>query len=887
MGQIPSACVCACVSRERMSGRGGGRVNNNNGKGNIGISGIPAASRKMVQSLKEIVNCPEPEIYAMLKECNMDPNEAVNRLLSQDPFHEVKSKREKKKENKDTTDARPRGANNMSNRGGRGGADRTGRGGPGRPAYFSSNESSTMHSKSSYKKENGANAYAGPSPSASGMAGNNINWQPPYHSDSVATENKMSTVGAGDGVSSSSQPSPGYQSAWMGVPGQVSMADIVKMGRPQNKASTMPSHQSVNHHHATAPPLAASHQDFLPSENHASKVVEINSEPELDVNQHVHSKDEWPSIEQPTAASASSVREVPADSELYGDLSNLPLDRGSQHIESQFDDVQSSEDAHVESFDVNHMGPASVSTRNMQEDSSGGSSIFDNNMYGNINSYQSHIHNFENNEAEDGASSVAANLQKLSLQNDDQGVQPEKDNPSVIIPNHLQVHTQECSHLSFGSFGSGMNSGFSGHFASMSMNNSLEETPEVVDASSTDHSDTRNPEYYGDEHLRNTVDESLVHRAGVSAANYDTPSVPQAETLKETSESSQGNQYAFPSSTPGYSYENTQQLNAAFNNAQTSSQMQNIAPFSSVMQAYTNSLPSALLASTVQTGRETDIPYSPFPVSQSLPTKYSSAASSISGPGLSMSEALRAGGVSTPQPTPQTHPGANVATGPALPQHLAVHSYSQPTLPLGHFANMISYPFLAQSYTYMPSAFQQTFAGNNTYHQSLAAVLPQYKNSVSVSSLPQSAAVPSGYGYGSSTSIPGGNFPLNAPTAPAGTTIGYDDVLSSQYKDASHLISLQQNENSAMWMHGPGSRTMSAVPASTYYNFQGQNQQPGVFRQGQQPSQHFGAPGYPNYYHSQTGMSLEHQPQNTRDGSLGGTQGQPSKQAQQLWQNIY
>ncbi|XP_034932445.1 uncharacterized protein [Populus alba] len=870
-----------------MSGRGGG-VNNNNGKGNTGISGIPAASRKMVQSLKEIVNCPEPEIYAMLKECNMDPNEAVNRLLSQDPFHEVKSKREKKKEvenNKDSTDSRPRGANNMSNRGGRGGADRNGRGGPGRPAYFSSNESSTLHSKPSYKKENGANAYAGP-PSASGMAGNNINWQPPYHSDSVATENKMSTVGAGDVVSSSSQPSPGYQSAWIGVPGQVSLADIVKMGRPQNKASTMPSHQSVNHHHATAPPLAASHHDFHSSENHASKVVEINTEPEIDVNQHVHSNDEWPSIEQPTAASASPVREVPADSELYGDLSNLPLDRGSQHVKSQFDDVQSSEDAD-ESFDANHLGPASVSTRNMQEDCSGGSSIFDNNMYGNINSYQSHRHTFENNEAEDGALSVAANLHQLSLRNDDQGAQPEEDNPSVIIPNHLQVHTQECSHLSFGSFGSGMNSAFPGHYASMPMNNSLEETSEVVDASSTDHSDTRNPEYYGDEHLRNTVDESLIHRAGVSAANYDTPPVPQAETLKETSEAAQGNQYAFPSSTPGFSYENTQQLSAAFNNSQTSTQMQNIAPFSSVMQAYTNSLPSALLASTVQTGRETDLPYSPFPVTQSLPTKYNSAASSISGPGISMSEALRAGGVSTPQPTPQMLPGANVATGPAPPQHLAVHSYSQPTLPLGHFPNMISYPFLAQSYTYMPSAFQQTFSGNNTYHQSLAAVLPQYKNSVSVSSLPQSAAVPSGYGYGSSSSIPAGNFPLNAPTAPAGTTIGYDDVLSSQYKDASHLISLQQNENSAMWMHGPGSRTMSAVPASTYYNFQGQNQQPGVFRQGQQPSQHFGAPGYPNYYHSQSGMSVEHQQQNTRDGSLGGSQGQPSKQAQQLWQNSY
>jgi len=57
-----------------MSGKGGGGHK----------AGIPPASRKMVQSLKEIVsNIPEHEIYATLKDCNMDPNEAVSRLLSQ------------------------------------------------------------------------------------------------------------------------------------------------------------------------------------------------------------------------------------------------------------------------------------------------------------------------------------------------------------------------------------------------------------------------------------------------------------------------------------------------------------------------------------------------------------------------------------------------------------------------------------------------------------------------------------------------------------------------------------------------------------------------------------------------------------------------------------
>ncbi|GAB4846667.1 hypothetical protein Ancab_025673 [Ancistrocladus abbreviatus] len=51
----------------------------------------PVVPKKMVQSLKEIVNCPEREIYAMLKECNMDPNEAVNCLLSQEISMESQS----------------------------------------------------------------------------------------------------------------------------------------------------------------------------------------------------------------------------------------------------------------------------------------------------------------------------------------------------------------------------------------------------------------------------------------------------------------------------------------------------------------------------------------------------------------------------------------------------------------------------------------------------------------------------------------------------------------------------------------------------------------------------------------------------------------------------
>ncbi|ONK61269.1 uncharacterized protein A4U43_C08F27950 [Asparagus officinalis] len=60
---------------------------------------ISVRVRKIIQSIKEIVgNHSDADIYAVLKESNMDPNETAQKLLNQDPFHEVRRKRDKKKE---------------------------------------------------------------------------------------------------------------------------------------------------------------------------------------------------------------------------------------------------------------------------------------------------------------------------------------------------------------------------------------------------------------------------------------------------------------------------------------------------------------------------------------------------------------------------------------------------------------------------------------------------------------------------------------------------------------------------------------------------------------------------------------------------------------------
>ncbi|KAJ9565733.1 hypothetical protein OSB04_001699 [Centaurea solstitialis] len=894
----------------RGGGGGGGNNTNNNGGG---VQGIPAASRKMVQSLKEIVNgVSEPEIYSALKDCNMDPNEAVNRLLSQDPFHEVKSKREKKKEVrgerrhgtymvppfseslffKDTTESRPRGVGSNSNRGARSGADRyAGRSGS---TQFNSSESGGLHGK--LKRENGTNSYTSSSAPAYGVAATNANRSPPSFSGSFGTENKASTFSVADGTAT--VPQQPYQSAWLGVPGQKSMADIVKMGKPQNKTYSNPiSSQTINQSAYMQPPSA--HYELHSLEDYASKAPEIHPDHDATADQYVSPEDEWPSIEQPQSVGVQSILEPRVESELNVGQSNLPFERSNQYGGSQTDEAQEEDESVFEDHAANHVGTASVSSRKLLDDNTSGSApLYDNDLYKNMDSFHPEDHAFEHKEVEEGdasASSVSANMQQLNIQEERHLDEPEEEVPSVVIPNHLQVQTADCSHLSFGSFGASMNPGFPGSFASRKLRSSIEETPAEADTSSVGPSETRNSEYYGDESII-TSESNPVHRVVPSSVSYDLPSASQTEVLKqESSEATHANQYSFPSSTPGpgYTFDSTQLLNPSFPQSQTPTQIQNTTPFSNVMQAaYTNSLPSTLLAANGHPVRESDLSYSPFPISQSMSTKYGSSVSSISGSTISMAEALKTGVFSSSQPTQQTPPGNTVHTGPALPQHL-VHPYSQPNLP---YANMIGYPFLPQNYTYMPSGFQQAFAGNSTYHQQLAAVLPQYKNSVSVSSLPQSAAVPSGYGsFGNSTAIPG-NYQVNQPAGPAGSTLSYDDVLNAHYKENSQLLSLQQNENSAMWLHGAGSRTMSAMPASTYYSFQGQNQQPSGFRQAQQqqqPSQSYGGASlnYPNFYHnSQADLQ-----QNSRDGSLvGGSQGQPKPQQQQqqqsqqqLWQNSY
>ena len=327
----------------------------------------------------------------------------------------------------------------------------------------------------------------------------------------MATE-KTYALGISDGPSSSSQR-PGLQSAWMGNAGQVSMADIVKMGRPQARPSVHHSSiQSGNHQNILLPP-AVSDDNLHSLQGYASKVSETNTNQGHALSENVPQNDDWSCIENQHDVRGYEDVDAHASSEYYANSSNFAETDWQQ--KNPLDEYEA-EDGSVENADNDEY--ASISAKSTSEDNTGGTSVFYD-LLGNkflpfLQTSFSVIMAMEISvlcilfivlckthtcvlifgfffSAEDDVSSVAANIEQLNIQRDDQGTEQEDENPSVVIPNHLQLHTPECMNLSFGSFGSGNPLSGPGSFTSRPLKSKLEETSGATDVSTIENSDTR------------------------------------------------------------------------------------------------------------------------------------------------------------------------------------------------------------------------------------------------------------------------------------------------------------------------------------------------------------------------------------------------------------
>ncbi|KAG0461041.1 hypothetical protein HPP92_021338 [Vanilla planifolia] len=830
-----------------MSGGSGGGIGRGNGA--AAASGIPAGARRMVQTIKEIVNLPDQEIYVTLKECGMDPSEAVQRLLSQDSFHEVKSKRDKKKEMKEPPDSRSRTTKSTSNRGVRSGSDRS----PRRSSILStSNES---RGKVVQKKEDVL--------SSSILGTSYSGRRATVGRETASNESLLPLTGIANGSSFQAQSPSSYQQGWTGIPGHVSMADIVKMGRPQGKLSGYSTNAGKNssnvfHNQITSDatklgpnsvnpvqPSVLNHESHSWPDDHqlAEDVAYIPGTPRtMQV-----SDDSWPSISQPNFGNDLAIADMSATATSYGDASK-PLLVGDelQLHQAKVDEIPEIQQ-NAESESLQEGSPRSESLSEME------------------NSLE-----------------ISEVKTKLSLQKDGLVAPSLEDNPAVIIPRHLQVTNADCSHLSFGSFSSGISTTFPGSSSSNQLNCNLEVTDVADGFPSLHKSDARNSNYYDNGGLTSQINEDAVSRGAMSSMTYDMSTASVSEVIQDDAKNrTREISYNFPSLSGYGASSSTQQSAIAFAAPQASLQMQNLASLSTLMQSYTSSLQSSLLQPTLQPLRDLDLPFSPLLTTQSVSAKHS-AETSISGPAISMSE-VKPNAFPNLEPS-QSSSGNNVPVGHSIPQQLPIHHYSQATLPLGPFANVISYPFLPPSYTYLPSAaFPQPYTSNGPFHQSLAVApnaalkysLPQYKSNISVSSLAQPPTIAAAYGnyVGSTTS---GN-----------TTLGLDEALSSQYKEGMHYLHLQQqNESSPCGVNGGSSRTVSPFPHNAFYGVQGQNQL-NSFRQAQQQPSAYGPMGYHNLYQDQLGSQSHEHHQSPGEANHDGSHGNPSQSSHQMWQHGY
>lgn len=215
-----------------------------------------------------------------------------------------------------------------------------------------------------------------------------------YFSDVTAPEVKVPAVGIADNISSTPQTSSAYQSTWGCAPGQVSMADIVKMGKPKVPAQSNATH-NINNQHVQETSSATLQHNLRSSEDYAPKISEEGFESTVSSSQHLTVDDEWPTIEHPSPSTVPSVSKNHADAELHPDPSSLQFDVINRH--SLTENVEPVEDGTAEDHGADHVvGSASLCV--MHEDSSGGASLFDSDLYRKRGSYQPHSHTLEHQE---------------------------------------------------------------------------------------------------------------------------------------------------------------------------------------------------------------------------------------------------------------------------------------------------------------------------------------------------------------------------------------------------------------------------------------------------------------------------------------------------------
>ncbi|KAJ4825492.1 hypothetical protein Tsubulata_037481 [Turnera subulata] len=757
-------------SEGKTSNRGGG--GGRDGGGVQAAGEIPPGEKKMVQSLREIVGdgCTDEEIYAALADCHMDPSDALNRLLSQDTFHEVKSKRERRKEMKETHESKARGTTNGYRAVRVAGEHSNGR--------LQSQISYNDLGKTPHRRENGVVPPSVTCVPSLTYRVKTMKEQPPSlpssHGNYINTDSGQQISGAGDTVASSS--SAVTQSAWSGgTAGHFSMANILKMGRSQSRSSQTAQGapyipQGEDSQNSSLYRLKSPYDSPHPLEEmdrnleHHSHVSKANLDSSVASSDHgfdtqLSVSEKQNAFNVPSVLNASTAtwgEKLPRISNVIGDGTRLPDGSQSDEVRVLDGEVSSTSSGpdRVE-FD-------SSSSRKQNLNGLGGAS---------------HLSE---------VSSAAVSLKELNL-GKDPTVPSSEGNREVVFPNYMQAVSADCSHLSFGTYKSGAQAALPGPLSSNASKFSLEQASEMR-GSPPEFLETRNSVYPG-QGLRNNQLGSIF--GGRQSVTDDAPLSSLPELLRRNiPKVSGGHEFIQPLSLHNTNFKKTQNSSAPWSVVLDPNDRS--LALDRQLEANSMPMPVDLFSLPVQSS---EVSHHTLPGKQSVPSRYGDTLSSNVRCVTPLSEITNPHAFSLPFSYSPTPPVNNLATTPSLPEHQLGHLYAQPTNPVGEAADLTGYPTMPHGFVRNPpTSMQQAYRDSNVFYDSMAGRdygFSQYNGIAARSSLPHAdAGVPSYGGLTGQADFRGG-FLQGLSTTSGGSVVGHD-VLPSHYQQRNVFPTLHQ-----------------------------------------------------------------------------------------------
>ncbi|KAK1273788.1 hypothetical protein QJS04_geneDACA016481 [Acorus gramineus] len=762
---------------------------------------IPGSVRKTIQNLREITgNHSDEEIYAVLKECSMDPNETAQKLLLQDPFHEVKRKRDRKKENptsKEPVDSRWRPV--MQGRGGRGGR------GNYSSRYIS--RDALGGRSANVGKENEGNQGADKAVTSSAMPVLETEDKSALSSAVTGTSNPMTMAHAGSaygqafhgsggsGISPAAEGPTTENTSHVDV--KISSSSVVGTDHGQPLQSSdpvlVPSLDSRNPGAVgTIRREIGSQRTGAGSTNKKTSREAVDSDiSSSSMHGKFPSKSQGVEVNHITEASQVSSSSSRAGTSVSRPSSNY--NNRSQLIGSQ-----------------KAVGPIKEwkpkPTNPMPAQASGTTST------SNVTSITTEaipqsLPTASSLTSEENAVKIQKKLEEIRF----------SERQHVIIPRHLQVPEAERSGLSFGSFDVNFGTSTSvanGPFSekcSTPLSESSEEIEDAVEESSPRFQNV--PTTIEDQdYTENPQSPTRMPQTFSSVEADDLSSIPAAaehDQSKPEMDNSSSHQYSVVHTTP---------INSGFGLGQQ--------PFDPSTSYYTQ---------FYRPGADGDGRFSPFLAGGSA-TKFNGNIAVLPTQAGQSPQEMQSGNslvLSTTGPTPLvTQSAGGMQTSLAVTQQ-PVPIFRQPVLS-PYPPNYIPYNQYFSPF-YVPQPTLHHFLSNTGFPQqsptggvfppaaapgtAVKYSVPQYKPGSNVGSLPH-IGMPTGYGPYSSGLAAGYNA---SPPVSAGNSAGNEDLAASQYKENNVYITGQQSEGSAVWIPAPG-RDMSGLQASSFYNLPPQGQ---------------------------------------------------------------